>query len=138
MPVVDGSQIKDLQPVAVGWYDATFDKYELKLSEKNNQYDACEFVSEIDGEERRFFYNLTLTEKSLWKYKQVALALGADQAIFEGEFDTEDVLDELLGAPCRLKIGVQKSGQYAGRNQVEDVRGPQLDMDEAANDDLNN
>lgn len=132
MPVVDGSTIKDLPVVADGWYDAKFDKYELKQSENTgNWYDACEFVNEVDGDERRWFYNMTITEKTMWRWKRDAMALGAASDTFDGEFDTEDVLESLLGAPVRLHIVIQQKGEYAGRNQVKEIKGPQLDLDEA-------
>jgi hypothetical protein len=133
MPVVDGSQIKDLVPVPDGTYDAKFTKFEFKNSRNNNPTDQLEFElisendEEIDG--RKMFLNLTLTEKSLWKYKQTALALGADEEIFLGEFDTEDVLEELLGNPCRLMIGHQTSGDFAGRNDVRQVLAPAFEME---------
>jgi hypothetical protein len=132
MPVVDGSQIKDLVPVADGIYDAKFVKYEYKKSRSENDMDVCEFELSSDDEEidgRKQFLNLTLTEKSLWKFKQTALALGADPEIFTGEFDTEDVLEELLGNPCRLDIGHQTSGDFAGRNNVKSVLAPGFDID---------
>lgn len=136
MPTVDGSQIKDLVPVPAQWYDAKFDKYELKQAEATgNNYDACEFTFEHEGDERRLFYNMTITEKSMWRWKRDALALGAPQEIFEGEFDTEDVLEDLLGNACRIKVEVQAKGEYAGRNQIKEIRGPQLDMEAADGDD---
>lgn len=130
MPTVDGSTIKDLPVVAEAWYDAKFDKYELKQADSGNHYDACEFTFDFEGDERRLYYNMTITEKSMWRWKRDALSLGAPQEVFEGEFDTEDVLDELVGNPCRIKVEIQKKGQYKGRNQIADLKGPGMD-DEA-------
>jgi hypothetical protein len=131
MPTVDGSTIKDLPVLPNGWYDAKFDKYELKYGqESNNPYDACEFVLDYEGDERRFFYNMTVTEKTMWRWKRDALSLGADPSTFDGEFDTEDVLEELLGNTVRLQIVIQTKGEYEGRNQVKAIKGPSMDLDE--------
>jgi hypothetical protein len=137
MPTVDGSTIKDLPVLPNGWYDAKFDKYELKTAqETNNPYDACEFVFDYtnptDGtvEERRAFYNMTITEKTMWRWKRDALSMGAPSSTFDGEFDTEDVLEDLLGNPVRLHIVIQTKGEYAGRNQTKEIKGPSIDISE--------
>jgi hypothetical protein len=51
-------------------------------------------------------------------------------ATFDGEFDTEDVLEELLGNTVRLQIVIQTKGEYEGRNQVKAIKGPSMDLDE--------
>lgn len=143
MPIVDGSQIKDLVALPNNWYPAKFDKYELAYGkDSGNPYDAVEFVvaseDSPDGEEHRLFYNMTVTDKSMWRWKRDAIALGADPAIFDGEFDTEDVLDGLEGNACRIQVTIQTKGDYAGRNQVKSIKAPNFEEsgDAAADDEV--
>jgi len=123
-PVVDGSSIKDFEPVE-GTFECVFASYENKKAKDNT--DNINMVFEVnaiehpDMEGRKFFVTKNLKPQALWSLKQTCVRLGADPELFAGEFDTDEILTDLIGEPCRIKASLQTEGEYAGRQQVDDV-----------------
>lgn len=125
MPVVDGSGIKSFDPIPEGTYPAILEKYENKIDSSGADLILLTFqVSEGEHEGSKQFKNQSLKPQALWNLKKVCVALGSDPESFVGEFDTDDILNEIVGNECRIKVSVQKTGDYEGRNSVDDVLAP--------------
>lgn len=126
MPIIDGSTITTLEPVPAGTYEAQLASYEIKAGKKGPYYSCIYELTEGEFVGRKMYDNLSLASQSLWVFKSTAMALGEDEDTFAGEFDSDVVLDNCLGHPCRLDITV---GDYKGKakNDVEKVRAPGFD-----------
>lgn len=124
MPTVDGSAIQDFAAIPADTYDAVLAEAEYH---SDKQYYAFKFrITEGDHVNRQMFRNVSIKPTSLWAFKAACVALGADPSAFEGEFDTDDILEPLIGEACRIKVGVQgeDAGEFAGRNQVDKILAP--------------
>jgi Protein of unknown function (DUF669) len=119
---VDFTDVKDNQfePLPEGTYSAEVLEVEQKMGKSSNKpYLNWQF--KIDGGEhdgRRAFYMTSLSEKALWKLKQVLKNLGLD---VDGQLDLDPA--DLVGLPCVIKI---EHEEYEGemRDRVTDVYGP--------------
>jgi hypothetical protein len=125
MPIIDGSSIKDLPPIPAGIYGASFEEFELKDGPKGSYYSMTFAVKDddTDFDGRKVFRNISLSAQSLWAFKRAALSLGASEEEFEGELDTDELLEGLLHNACRVKVSV---GEYEGRpnNSVDQILAP--------------
>lgn len=124
MPLINASDIKELEPLPAGWYEARFAKFENGESAKGDdkidlQFEVTE-VGEYEG--RKLYRTHSLLPQALWALKNTCLALGSDPEDWVGEIDTDDIMGELIGADCRLKVS---QSTYEGRitNRVDQVLG---------------
>lgn len=128
MPVIDGSQIPDFKPLPADTYNAIFEAYELKDGPKGQYYDLKFEVQDEDPEVqgRTLHSNRSIAPQSLWAFKLACIAMGADNSVFEDEFDTDELLESLLHNAVRLKVTV---GEYEGRptNNVQRILAPSFE-----------
>lgn len=123
MPLVDGSTITTLEPIPADTYEAVLSSIELKEGKKDKYYSCIFVISSGEFEDRKLWRNASIAPQSLWNFKEMCMALGEPEATFEGEFDTDDVLDGLLGNPCRIDVEL---GEYdhKPKNDIKKVRAP--------------
>lgn len=124
-PIVDGSSIKDFDPIE-GTFNCRLEKFENKPA-KDGESDNINLTFVVDEGEftgRRFFVTRNLKPQALWSFKKTCIALGADAEQFKGSFDTDEILRGLIGEECRVKASIQTEGDYAGRQKVDDVLAP--------------
>jgi len=122
-PVVDGSAIQEFEQLPEGIYPAKLEKWENKETKSGDSINVnmTFVVTEGECEGRKGFLSRNLKPQSLWSFKKTAVALGADPEAFVGEFDTDEIMVDLVGEECRIKVEEQKEGDYAGRTQITDV-----------------
>ena len=130
MPVVDGSSIQNFDPIPADVYEAKLESYENKTAKTDNSpnVNLVFVITEGEYEGRKQFLTRNLKPQSLWSFKATCVALGAKPELFDGEFDTDEILTDLIGADCRLRVIVQTEGQYAGKNNVEEVLAPTVSV----------
>ncbi len=124
MPLVDGSAITTFEPIEPGTYEAQLSEAELVVKSPPGYYKCTYTVTESgEFEGRKAFTNLSIKPQSLWRFKRDMMALGADEADFEGEFDTDPIIEGAVGEPCRIKVSVE---DYEGRpqNRIDVVLAP--------------
>lgn len=125
MPKIDFSDVKPLEPIPDGDYEATLTAVELieKKASTKAPYLKLEFTVQEEGEfqGRKLFRNASLSPDSLWAYKQSMIALGSDPEIFEGELDPLEVAQDNIGNSCSLSVS---QTEYEGRpqNKVNRIR----------------
>jgi hypothetical protein len=126
-PVIDGSVIEEREPLPPGMYDARFAEFSLEDGDKAQYYKMVYECQSEDGDEnvagRKLFTNKSLSPQALWSFKQACIAMGADPDTFKGQFDTEAVLEPLVGAEVRLKVSQRK---YEDRitNNIDRILAP--------------
>lgn len=128
-PIVDGSSIKDFAPIE-GTFNCRLESFANKEAKAKDSTNVNLTFIVDDGEYvgRKLFVTRSLKPQALWSFKKTCMALGADAEEFVGEFDTDDILRPLVGSECRVKASIQTEGQYAGRQQVDDVLAPGFDL----------
>lgn len=128
MPTVDGSSIKEFPTLPAATYEAAFSEW--KNDDKGENVTLIFIVTEGEFLNQKLFTNRNLQPQSLWSFKKTTVALGADPELFVGEFDTDEILQGVQGAACRLKVSIRgaDAGAYAGRNNVDDVIAPAYAM----------
>lgn len=129
MPTVDGSSIKDFDPIE-GTFVCRLEKFEntKAKTDKSDNVNMTFVVDEGEYAGRKLFVTKSLKPQALWSFKQICVAMGADPEAFAGQFDTDDILRELVGAECRIKASIQTDGPYAGRQAVDEVLAPGFDL----------
>lgn len=126
MPSIDFTGVKtEFEPIPDGEHDATITDWEVKQTKEGKNegadYVSLEFtISSGEFENRKQWRNYSLLKQSLWAFKRVLIRAGMDEDDLDGEFDLEDLMPNVVGAPVRLKIGHHT---YDGevRNDVKDV-----------------
>lgn len=111
MPKIDFSEIREPAPLEPGDYLSTLSAvtYVPKKPNTKADYVKLEFTISEEGphEGRKAFRNLSLSENSLWAFKQAMIALGADPEDFDGEVDPEEMAKERIGSDAVLSITQQ-------------------------------
>jgi hypothetical protein len=133
MPKINLADVKGLDPIPNGWYDAEVVHAEEGTSQAGNEkIDLRWKVLAGEFEGRLIFDNLVFTESTLWRVKQTLIALGFD-ADFKGSVDGE----ELLGRHAEILVSTQvgsvdeESGEkYPDRNRVNRSRPSSLDVED--------
>lgn len=123
MPLIDMGQAPDYEPIPAGWYDCVLSEWEyVEESESSGEpYIKWTFaVDEGEHEGAKLFRNSSCQVKALPYLKRILLALGADPDEVSGEFDTDEIIPDLVGNPCRIKVGIR---DYEGSptNEVQRV-----------------
>lgn len=123
MPVVDGSSIQNFDPIPADVYPAKLESYENKTAKTDGSANVnlVFVITEGEYEGRKQFLTRNLKPQSLWSFKATCVALGADPKLFAEEFDTDEILTDLIGEDCRIRVTLQTEGQYAGKNNIEEV-----------------
>jgi hypothetical protein len=118
---IDLSGVANLAPLDDGVYNATLLEGAVKTAKSSGQpYVAITFTVTDEGfEGRKLFRNYSLQPQALWAFKQFLLTMGVDEDVISGEFEIDEVINDLKGAPCKLDV-VQKS--YRDRMQNEVVK----------------
>lgn len=125
-PVIDFTGVKTtFEPIPDGEYQATVTDWEIKETKEGKNegasYIAVEFtISEGEFENRKQWRNYSMLRQSLWALKKMLVNCGLSEDDLDGELDLDDLMPEVVGAPCTLKIGHHT---YDGevRNDVKDV-----------------
>lgn len=126
--------------IEAGLNDAKLKRFTLKQGEKGG-YLNCEFII-IGGENkgRIVFSKVSLSVKSLWKFKEFALALGQEEeydwiSIVSGAdhlpvIDEESLVEEasaLIGKVCQIDVTIRKVSEKdkkeKGWKDGNDIRG---------------
>lgn len=95
---LDFSGVKTREPLEEGIYTVTIDEAEETVS-KSSGNPMIRVRYAVEGYDNKLFDNFVLTEKALWKLKELLDAL---------DYDTSDVVDldvqELVGAVLQAKV----------------------------------
>lgn len=128
MPVVDMTGITtEYTPIDAGVYEARFIEFENRFSQKGNPMVrmAYEITEEGDFEGRKVYGTRTLTKESLWSLKRDLIALDADPDDIAAEFDTDELLPNLIGAECKVVVSLGEPDEQGRRfNSVDKVKAP--------------
>lgn len=116
-------QVEEFEPLPKGIYEFRLSDWEyIEESESSGEpFIKLEFTCEEDEyENRKAFLNHSLQAKALFALKRTLKALGADAETLSGEWDTDEVMPELVGNTCRLNLDVE---EYEGSevNRVKRV-----------------
>lgn len=134
-PAINFAKAPKMEMIPAGRYAATFDEYENDVADtdgspKVNMKYTIKEEGEFKG--RKAFRTLSLKESALWMFKRTCLAMGAAEEDFEGdseddEVDTDEILDQLVGADCILVI---KTRTYEGekRSEIRSVLAPSYEF----------
>lgn len=106
--------LKDVQtsgaPIGPGMFPVEVTKCELKQGKNapHNPYLGME-LTVIDHEEfngRKLFFNVGLTENSLWALKGSLLALGFDESSVDDEegLDVNEIIEEVVGQQAVAEV----------------------------------
>ncbi len=111
------------EPLPADVYSAVVTKAEYIAQSKNSGMPTCSFEFTInDGpyDGRKLFRSYSVQPNALVFLKRVLLALGVDPDELSKEIDIDDVLADVLGNECNLKVSI---GEYNGapNNQIDNV-----------------
>lgn len=128
-PIVDGSSIKDFDPIE-GTFNCRLESFENKAAKTDGSpnVNLTFVVDEGEYVGRKLFVTKSLKPQALWNFKKTCVALGADPEEFVGQFDTDEILRNLIGEECRVKASIQTEGDYAGRQSVDDILAPGMSL----------
>ena len=119
-----GVELREFDPVPVGRYRGKVDDVVYTEKSKRSALPKVQFTgSLIEGledsnkaydasENRKWFYEVSLQEQSLWNVKRTLVALGDDPAELEGELEIEK--EDYIGRECIVVIGHE---EYEGINR---------------------
>ena len=123
---VDENAPDEFPSIPVGIYDAIIENVEYGDSKKGNKMLTWTFklVHPEFGDRMFFFY--TVVEKGMSDFqrktlKKTLVRVCPDLPLKKFSPKTFATTGEAIGLPCRLKIDIQKKGEYKGRNQVKEV-----------------
>lgn len=129
MPAIDFSQVKGLEPIDEGVYEATIVDAKEGISKKGNPKIDLRWQVDVDGRDRIVFDTLTFSPESMWRVKLTLQALGF-ASDFSGDVEPED----LIGASARITVAIDRGRkdpatgeEYPDRNTVKKVQ-PLADM----------
>jgi hypothetical protein len=101
-------EMEEFEPIPAGTYPADLSAWEYFEESKSSSepYIKMEFTLNAgDFEGRKFWRNFSCQPKALRYLKKALVSLGAEDGDISGEWDTEDVLPDLIGNSCLLVIG---------------------------------
>jgi uncharacterized protein YgfB (UPF0149 family) len=129
--------VQKAEPIPAGTYDATFTDFDKKPnSDGSGDHFAMQFtVTDDEYAGRKVYRNYSLKTDSLPYFKQFMSRLGAPEDALEDEAaEIEDILNDLKGADCRVKVRV-RTYQGEARNDVQSVLSATFEDDEGTDDD---
>jgi len=116
------SEAEDLKVVEKGIYGAHLDEWEYveEAAESGNPYVKMVFAIDDGGpfDGRKLTRNFSAMPTALGFMKRALIALGAEAEAVSDDFDTDELLPDLVGNPCRISVSVRK---YEGEDQ-NDIR----------------
>lgn len=105
----------NFDPIPAGDYVVEVEKVENRTAKSGNEMLSLTFnVMEGEYEGRKIFDLYVLTEKALWKLKDLLVAVGVDT---EGMVDLD--VDDLVGEVFAAKIEIQESPGYDPQNRIK-------------------
>lgn len=119
MPKIDTGQVQEFEPVPQGTYDAVVSAAEYIEESETSGEPFVKFEFTIDDTEfagRKVFRNHSCQPQALWALKRTLRALGVDDETLDGTWETEDVLPDIVGNPCRIRVGMR---EFEGREVNE-------------------
>lgn len=134
MPLIDMGNVQDFEPMPKGTYPFKVAELEWIDAEDNasgGEYGYIRCVFEYDGEEseyqnRKQFRNLSESPKALPYMKKGLIAMGADAETVSSRFDPEELFEDLVGNPVRLRI-VVSDNEGEPTNEVKGILPPAED-----------
>lgn len=123
MPKIDLGAVEEFEPIPDGTYEFILTAWEyVEESETSGEpYLKLEFTGdEGEAEGRKAWQNHSCQSKALWALKRTLRTLGADPEALSGEFDTDDLMPDLVGNPCRLRI-VQEDYEGQTVNKIKRI-----------------
>jgi hypothetical protein len=118
IPIIDMGQAETFEPIPAGTYDASLTDWEwipadeVKQGKGEYGYVKMEFTIESgEYEGRKQWRNFSAAPKALGYLKRTLVALKADPENISGSFDTEDVMPDLVGNSCRIRVSM---GEFEG------------------------
>ena len=114
----------NFEPIPAGDYVVEIEKVENRTAKSGNEMLSLTFnVVEGEYEGRKIFDLYVLTEKALWKLKDLLVAVGVDT---EGMVDLD--VDDLVGEVFTATVEIQESPGYDPQNRIK--RHKPLDEDQ--------
>lgn len=105
----------NFEPIPAGDYVVEIEKVENRTAKSGNEMLSLTFnVMEGEYEGRKIFDLYVLTEKALWKLKDLLVAVGVDT---EGMVDLD--VDDLVGEVFVANIEIQESQGYDPQNRIK-------------------
>lgn len=137
MTKINLKAVSKAEPIPAGTYDATFTDFEKKPnSDGSGDHFSMQFtVTDDEYAGRKVYRNYSLKTDSLPYFKQFMSRLGAGEDALEDEAaEIEDILNDLKGADCRVKVRL-RTYQGEARNDVQSVLSATFEDDEGTDDD---
>lgn len=105
----------NFEPIPADDYVVEIEKVENRTAKSGNEMLSLTFnVMEGEYEGRKIFDLYVLTEKALWKLKDLLVAVGVDT---EGMVDLD--IDDLVGEVFVANIEIQESQGYDPQNRIK-------------------
>ena len=105
----------NFEPIPAGDYTVEIEKVENRTAKSGNEMLSLTFnVMEGEYEGRKIFDLYVLTEKALWKLKDLLVAVGVDT---EGMVDLD--IDDLVGEVFVANVEIQESPGYDPQNRIK-------------------
>jgi hypothetical protein len=131
MPAIDFSEVKGLEPIPNGQYEATIVHAEVGTSKKGfPKIDLRWQVDLADGSKRNVFDSMSFHPDALWRTKLTLQGLGFPDS-YSGEIGPED----LVGRSALITVGLDTgrtdpatNEPYPDRNRVIKVKPIGSDM----------
>src|SRR5690606_28105356 len=103
-----------------GWYDATIEKVEDGVSKSSgNEMQTVTFtVYDTNGQQRDLTEYFVNSSNSLWKYKQLAIALGQGEAFQAGSFNAANHTGDRL----TIELKIEEDPEYGDKNRAKAFR----------------
>jgi len=123
MTRINLKSVASSEPVPAGTYDATFTEWEKRRNaDDSGEHFSMQFtLTENEFKGRKVYRNYSLKPEALIYFKTFLARLGTpDDALEDEEAEIEDILNDLKGADCRVKVRVRK-WQGENRNEVQGV-----------------
>lgn len=127
-PAINFSNAPKFDNIPPGRYNAKFEEYENDVAGTDgSDMVKMTYIITEEGEYkgRKAFRNLSLKPTALWMFKRTCIALGIDEAVFDTEedLDTDEILDDAVGADCRLVIK-ERTWEGEKRSEIRSVLAP--------------
>lgn len=125
MPLIDMGQAEIYEAIPAGTYDAHLSAWEwISVEDSTNAKDPylkLEFtIDEGEYANRKLWRNFSAAPKALVYMKKALIALGADAGDVAESFDTDEVMPDLVGNACRLKVDTREYEEEL-QNEVKRV-----------------
>lgn len=122
MPRINTGEVQEFEPIPQGTYDAVVSAAEYVEESESSGEPFVKFEFTVDEGEfsgRKLFLNRSCQPQALWSLKRTLRVLGVEDGVLDNEWDTEEVLPDIIGNPCRIRVGMK---EYMGEERNEVVR----------------